>query len=61
MMDLKTQTPLHKEPLEHLYQRSVCDPALEILDEVQESNPVNPLEDFLDSENGHGFQSPGSA
>ncbi len=35
--------------LEHLHQRSVCDTALEILDEVHQSkNPVNPLEDYLD-------------
>jgi len=27
--------------LEHLHQRSVCGSALEILDEVQQSNPVN--------------------
>jgi hypothetical protein len=26
--------------LEHLHQRSVCGSALEMLDEVQESNPV---------------------
>ncbi len=32
-------------PLEHLHPRSVCGPALEILDEVQQSNPVDPLED----------------
>jgi hypothetical protein len=48
-MDLKTQTPLHnKEPLKHLHQRSVCDHAQEILDDVKQSNPVHPLENFWD-------------
>jgi hypothetical protein len=28
----------------HCHQCSVCDPTLEIFDEVHESNPVNPLE-----------------
>jgi hypothetical protein len=41
--------------LEHLHQRSVCDSALEILDEVHELNPVN---DSWDPEI-HSFQSPG--
>jgi hypothetical protein len=30
--------------MKDLHQRSVCDPALEILDGVHQSNPVNPLE-----------------
>ncbi len=34
--------------LEHLQQCSACDPALEILDEVQQSNPVDSLEDCSD-------------
>jgi len=29
---------------EHLHQHSVCDPALEILDEVYQSNLVDPVE-----------------
>ncbi len=57
-MDLKTQ---NKEPLEHLHQRSVCEPAREILIQVHQSNPVNPLEDFCDPESRHNFQSPRSA
>jgi hypothetical protein len=32
--------PLEHQPLEHLHQCSVCEPALEILDEVHDSNPV---------------------
>jgi len=38
--------------LEHLHQCSGCDPALEILDEVHQSNPVNLLllEDCWDPE-----------
>ncbi len=31
--------------VEHLHQCSVCDPPVETLDEVHQSNPVNPLED----------------
>jgi hypothetical protein len=38
-MDLKNPDPFGKEPVEHLHQRSVCDHALEILDEVHQSNP----------------------
>jgi hypothetical protein len=34
---------------------------LEILDEVQQSNAVNPLEDFCDPERIHSFHSPGGA
>jgi hypothetical protein len=33
--------------VEHFRQCSVCDPPVEILDEVHQSNPVNPLEDRL--------------
>jgi hypothetical protein len=39
--------------LEHLHQ---CDPALKILDEVQQSYRVNPLEDCCDLGKMHGFQ-----
>jgi hypothetical protein len=39
--------------LEHLHQ---CDPALKILDEVQQSYRVNPLEDCCDLGKTHGFQ-----
>ncbi len=45
--------------LERLHQRSVCDIALEILDEVQQENPVDSLEDFCDPEKMYSFQSPG--
>jgi hypothetical protein len=38
---------------EHLHQRSVCDPALKILEEVHHSNPANPLEDSCKPENVH--------
>jgi hypothetical protein len=34
---------------------------LEILDEAQQSNAVNPLEDFCDPERMHSFHSPGGA
>jgi hypothetical protein len=44
---------------EHVHQRSVCDSALEILDEVHEPSSVNPLEDYYDPEKLHSFQSPG--
>jgi hypothetical protein len=45
--------------LEHLQQCSVCEPpALEILDEVHQSNPRNPLEDFWDPENVHILSEP---
>jgi hypothetical protein len=49
---------LYLPPLEHLHQRSVCDPALEILGEVDEPNPVNPLEDCWDPEKLHNFPEP---
>jgi hypothetical protein len=39
----------------------VFSPALEILDEVQQSNAVNPLEDFCAPERMHSFHSPGGA
>jgi hypothetical protein len=45
--------------LEHLHQRSVCDPALEILDEVQKSDPAASLEECCDPETIHSFQSTG--
>ncbi len=32
--------------LEHLHQCSACDPGLGIVDEVHQSNPANPLEEF---------------
>jgi hypothetical protein len=42
--------------VEHLHQCSVCEPpALEILDEVHQSDPMNPPEDFWDSENMHNI------
>jgi hypothetical protein len=51
MIELATQQAHHKminfNLLEHLYQRSICDPALEVLDEVPCSNSVKPLEDSL--------------
>jgi len=43
----------------HCHQGSVCDPTLEIFDELHESNSVNPLEDSWDPENMHRVQSPG--
>lgn len=43
----------------HLHRCSVCGPVLEILDEAQQSNPVNPLKDCCDPEEMHNFQSPG--
>jgi len=42
--------------LEHLHQCSVCDPALGILDEVHQSNPVTPLEDGTPKR--HSFPEP---
>jgi hypothetical protein len=36
----------------------VCDPALEILDEVDQPNPVNWLEDCWDPEKMHNFSEP---
>jgi hypothetical protein len=44
---------------EHVHQRSVCDSALKILDEVHEPSSVNPLEGYYDPEKLHSFQSPG--
>ncbi len=41
--------------LEHLQQCSACDTALEILDEVQQSNPVDSLEDCSDPGKMHSF------
>jgi hypothetical protein len=38
---LMTLVNLTFDLLEHLHQRSVCEPALEILDEVHQSNPVS--------------------
>jgi hypothetical protein len=49
------------QTLDHLHQRSVCDPALEILDEVHQSNPVNPLKVYWDLEKMHSFEIPGGA
>jgi hypothetical protein len=43
----------------HVHQRSVRDPALEILDEVHEPSSVNPLENYYNPEKLHSFQSPG--
>jgi hypothetical protein len=45
---------------EHLHQRSVCDPELEILDEVHQLNPASPLEDCWDLESMHSLQTPGT-
>ncbi len=39
---------LNSSGLEHFHQCSVCEPALEILDEVHQSNPENPLEDLCE-------------
>jgi hypothetical protein len=41
--------------LEHLQQCSAYDPALKILDEVQQSNPVDSLEDCGDTGKMHSF------
>jgi hypothetical protein len=38
----------------------LSDPALEISDDVQESKPVDPLEDCCDPEKMHRFQIPGA-
>jgi len=54
------QFPLLQDS-EHLHWLSVCGPALEILDEVQQSNPVDPLEDWCDPGKMHIFQSHGVA
>jgi hypothetical protein len=49
---LMTLVNLIFDLLEHLHQRSVCDPEQEIiLDEVHQLNPVSPLEDCWDPEN----------
>jgi len=40
---------------------TVCAPTLKILDEVQQSNPVNPLEDCCDPGKMHSFQGPAVA
>jgi hypothetical protein len=49
----------HSKFLEHLHQLSVCYPALEILDEVQESNPMNICTRRLcDPAKMHNFESP---
>ncbi len=37
----------------------VCGPALEILDEVRQSNPMNSLDDYCDPDQLHSFQSLG--
>jgi hypothetical protein len=48
--------------LEHLHQCSVCGPVLEILDELlQQSNPVNSVEDCCDPGKMHSFHIPGGA
>jgi hypothetical protein len=47
--------------LEHLHRCSVCGPALEILDEVQQSYIVDPPEDCSDPGIMHNFQGPGGA
>jgi hypothetical protein len=52
---LMTLVNLTFDLLEHLHQRSVCDPDLKILDEVHQLNPVSPLEDGWDPENIHSF------
>ncbi len=46
---------------ERLHQCSVCGPALKILDEVQQSYPVNLLEDCCDPGKMHRFQGPAGA
>jgi hypothetical protein len=59
-----TYTPQRlSSSVEHLHQCSVCDPPVEILDEVHQSHPVNPLEetDCWDPKHMHGLQSPGRA
>ncbi len=38
--DLRRELSSLLQTLEHLHLRSVCDPAVEILDEVQQWNPV---------------------
>ncbi len=47
--------------IKHLHWHSVCDHALEILDEVQQSNQMDLLEDCCDPEKMHSLQSPGGA
>ncbi len=47
--------------LEHLHRHSVREPALKILDEVQLSNPVDPLEDWYGPKKIHTYQSPGGS
>jgi hypothetical protein len=49
-------SPLVISHLKRFHQCSVCDPQLEIWDEVHESNPVNPLKDCSDPVR---IQSPG--
>jgi hypothetical protein len=60
-VNLLERTDCPKWSLDHLHQRSVRDPALKILDEVHEYNPVDPLELFWDPEKMHSFESPGAA
>jgi len=47
--------------LEHLHRHSGGDSALQILDDVQLSNPVDPLEDWYDAKKMHTYQSPGGS
>lgn len=57
-----TMNQLHWAPREYLDHCRVYEPALEILDEVQELNPVDPLEDnYSHPEKIHNFQSPEGA
>jgi hypothetical protein len=55
--------PLHHiwDLLEHLHRHSVRVLVLKILDEVQLSNPVDPLEDWYDPQKLHTYQSPGGS
>jgi hypothetical protein len=41
----------------HQWRCSICDPVLEILDEVHESNLMDSLKDCCDPEKMHNFQS----
>lgn len=46
---------------QHLHRCSICDPALEMMNEVEQSNPLHPLQDCWDPEEMHSFHSAGGA
>jgi hypothetical protein len=47
--------------IEHLHLWPECDPAQEILAEVEQSNPEDSLEDYCNPEKTHSFQRPDGA